>query len=163
MNQYQPLINEFVFLLQEALGGEIVSIVLYGSVARGTARAESDVDLLLILKEAPADYKTRLKPVLSILKELRQRSCWRELEERGLKPFVSVLALSYEEANENRYLYLDMIDEGQILMDRDGFFQAKLESLRQRLRELGARKVKRNGDWYWDLKPDLKAGEIIVL
>lgn len=71
--------------------------------------------------------------------------------------------LSTEEAKENRYLYLDMIEDARILVDQGGFFRGKLESLRQRLQELGAVKVQRNGDWYWDLKPDLRLGDVVIL
>ena len=80
-----------------------------------------------------------------------------------MTPSLNLLVLSSEEAKENRFLYLDMVDEARILVDRRRFFQNKLESLRKRLKELGAQKVRRNGDWYWDLKPDLKPGEVIIL
>jgi len=58
---------------------------------------------------------------------------------------------------------MDMIEEAVILVDTDGFFQGRLESFRQRLKHLGARKVKRDGDWFWELKPDLKPEEKIFL
>lgn len=85
------------------------------------------------------------------------------LEGKGLTPFVSLLVLSIEEAKENRYLYLDMIDQARILVDQEGFFRDKLESLRRRLEELGAKKIQRNEDWYWDLKPNLKLGDTVIL
>lgn len=85
------------------------------------------------------------------------------LEGKGLTPFLSLLVLSLEEANENRFLYLDMIEEAIILVDQGGFFSKKLESLRRRLKELGAKKIRRNRDWYWDLKPDLKLGDSVLL
>ena len=80
-----------------------------------------------------------------------------------MTPFLSLIVLSLKEADENRHLYLDMVEEAYILLDRGGFFHGKLESLRQRLQELGAQKVRRNGDWYWDLKPDLKPGDFVIL
>jgi len=132
-------------------------------MARGKARPDSDVDLLLILRDAPAGYWKRLQPLLPILRRLREEPCWKELQKEGMTPFLSLLVLSLEEAKENRYLYLDMIEGARILVDRDGFFRGKLRSLRRRLEELGARKVRRNGDWYWDLKPDLKLGDIVIL
>lgn len=162
-SEYRVLLNTFVAEVQRALGEQVVSVVLYGSVARGTARPGSDVDLLLVLREASLGYWKRLQPLLPLLRRLQKEECWKTLEEQGLTPFLSLLVLSLEEAKVNRYLYLDMIDEAHILLDREGFFQRKLDALRQRVRELGAQKVRRNGGWYWDLKPDLKPGDLVIL
>lgn len=163
MTSYNVLLNRFVASLEGALDDNLLSIVLYGSVARGQARLESDVDILLVLREASPVYWERLQPVLSVLRLLRKESCWKDLEARGVFPELNVIVLSREEAAQNRYLYLDMIEEAQILLDRDGFFRYRLKVLQARLQELGAKKVKRDGSWYWDLKPDLKLGERIAL
>jgi len=161
--EYQPLLESFVSLVQEALGNQVIALVLYGSVARGEAEPASDMDLLLVLEEASPVYWQRLQPLLPLLRQLRKQSCWKDLERQGLYLSLSVLVLSRQEAEQNRYLYLDMIEEARILVDRDDFFQRRLHALQQRLRELGARKVRRNGGWYWDLKPDLKPGEAVTL
>jgi hypothetical protein len=58
---------------------------------------------------------------------------------------------------------LDMVEEARVLLDRGGFFQAKLENLRQRLGELSARKVRFKGGSYWILKPDYRPGDVIEL
>ena len=50
-----------------------------------------------------------------------------------------------------------------VLFDRDGFFAGYLAGLRQRMRELGSRRVRSHGGYYWLLKPDLKPGEEVVL
>lgn len=160
---YQPLLDAFISLVQETLGDQLVSVVLYGSVARRETQPESDIDLLLILEEASPVYRQRLQPLLPIVRQVRRHSCWKDLEARGLSPSLSLLVLSRQEAEQNRYLYLDMIEEARILVDRAGFFQGRLKALQRRLRELGARKVRQNGAWYWDLKPDLKPGEVVTL
>jgi predicted nucleotidyltransferase len=161
--EYMPLLDSFVNHIQAAFGKNVVSLVLYGSVARGDARPESDVDLLLILEEVPPIYWERLQPLIPILRQLQREPCWRALEEQGAFPSFSVLILSREEADQNLPLYLDMIEEAQVFVDRAGFFQGRLNALKRRLRELGARKIQRDGGWYWDLKPDLRPGEVIIL
>lgn len=44
------LFNEIVKGIVEILKDEIISIILYGSVARGTENSESDIDIALIIK-----------------------------------------------------------------------------------------------------------------
>lgn len=160
---YRPLVARFVSLVLEAMADRMVSIVLYGSVARHEARPESDIDLLLVTHRAPPGYRERLEPLLPILRHLRHEPSWKALEARGIFPSFSLLVLSREEADCNRYIYLDMIEDARILIDRQGFFQGRLKALDSRLSKLGARKIRRNGTWYWDLKPDLAPDEVLVL
>jgi len=155
---YRALLNQLVQLLRARLGDRLTSVVLYGSVARGTATPQSDVDLLVIMRDAPSNYFARLDPLLE---------AWQILEEKpGSRRFppLSFLVLSEEEANQNRYIFLDMIEEGIILHDRGDYFARRLEALKERLTALGSRRVcLEDGTWYWDLKPDLVLGEVFEL
>ncbi|OLN26242.1 nucleotidyltransferase domain-containing protein [Desulfosporosinus metallidurans] len=48
---YQTPIEKFNHLLNLALNQELVSTILFGSVARGTDTSESDIDILVIVTE----------------------------------------------------------------------------------------------------------------
>ena len=79
-------------------------------------------------------------------------------------PYFSYLILSKEEALENKYVFLDMIEESIILFDRDSFFKNRIEEMKRRLEILGSRRIfLKDGTWYWDLKPDLSIGEVFEL
>ena len=68
------------------------------------------------------------------------------------------------ELADTPWLLLDIQDHGIILHEPYAMLQHKFESVRQRLKELGSRKVVlEDGSWYWDLKPDWKPGEVIEL
>ena len=162
-SEFKPLLDRFVGDIQQCHGENLLSIVLYGSVARETASFNSDVDLLLVLDKATKVYWKRLESITPILMNLRGEKCWKELEEAGITLEINVLIFSREEADQNRYLYLDMIEEARILVDRGGFFRGRLRKFEKRLAKLGAKKIPIDGAWYWDLKPDLKKGEIVVL
>ncbi|WP_025775137.1 hypothetical protein MTCOM_15520 [Moorella thermoacetica] len=43
-------IKEFCELLKQQLGGKLLATRLFGSVARGTATPESDIDILVVVK-----------------------------------------------------------------------------------------------------------------
>lgn len=146
----KQIINKFRQKLLARFKDNLISLVLFGSVARGTARKESDIDLLVILKDAPDSYYDRLKPVIDIELELRN-----DIE--GMPPVFSSIILSMDEAKENRNIFLDMIDDSIILYDKNSFFK-------NRLVQLGSKKVILDDNtWYWNLKPDIEAGEIIEL
>ncbi len=157
ITDYKQIINKFKQKLLARYKRDIISLVLFGSVARGTAREESDIDILLILKDAHASYYERLKPVIDIELEMRK-------DVEGMPPIFSSIILTLDEAKQNRNIFLDMIDHSIILYDTDDFFKNRLSELKNRLDQLGSRKVLLDdGTWYWNLKPDIEAGEIIEL
>lgn len=157
---YKQILNKFKQLLPETFGDKLISFVLYGSVARGTAGEESDIDLLIILKDAPSLYYERLQPVIDIELKLREEIS----KTTVVPPILSSIILSMEEAKENRNIFLDMIDASIILYDKERFFKNRLKELKNRLLELGSKKiVLEDKTWYWNLKPDIAPGEVIEL
>ncbi|WP_353683972.1 hypothetical protein V4D30_08835 [Thermodesulfovibrio sp. 3907-1M] len=62
---------------------------------------------------------------------------------------------------EYRQKYFDFIEK--LSFDRDDFFKKYLQTLKIKLKTLGARKIYTKGGYYWELKPDYKFGEIIEL
>ncbi len=55
-----PMYDDLVHGLCGILKDEIVQIVLYGSVARGTASQESDIDIALFVKKRPTASQEEL-------------------------------------------------------------------------------------------------------
>ena len=51
MKDIQPILTEFVDFSKAFYGDRLVKIILFGSYARGEANEESDVDLLVVLKD----------------------------------------------------------------------------------------------------------------
>ncbi len=161
--EYLPLLEAVVSRLIESLGSGLRSIILFGSLARGEASETSDIDLLIVSEGLPERYSDRvrlLRGILGGLEEVRLR-LWRE---RGLYPLIDALMLTPEEASINHPFYLDLLEEAVIILDRDDFMKRRMMELRGRLREMGARRIRLpGGAWYWELKPDLKPGEVVEL
>lgn len=51
MNKWKEAVNNFIEGIRELYGEELEEIILYGSRARGDADEESDIDLLVVLKD----------------------------------------------------------------------------------------------------------------
>lgn len=148
-------------VLHQAWGETLVSVVLYGSAARGAARRDSDIDVLVVADRLPARWHERLdlfrKAAGALESELGR------LREESYFVDFSPLVLTREEACQTSRLYLDMTLEEGILFDRDGFFAGVLSRLRERLARLGAVRRQIGRKWYWDLKPDYRYGEIFEI
>ncbi len=161
--EYEPLIQDFLRLLTERFGTRLVSVLVFGSVARGTARPDSDVDVCLVIRDLPPSRYRRHQLLAPVLEEQRKSESYRDLIRHGYNPDIAALLYTPEEVAETKPIFLDMVEEGDIIQD-DGTLRGKLESLRQRLRQLGARKIPlADGTYYWLLKPDLKFGEVVEL
>jgi predicted nucleotidyltransferase len=160
---YAEYLEQLVRLLREEIPANLVSLVLYGSVARGQASAESDLDLLVVLRDAPEAYYERLRPFVAVLRRLRRTPAAEQARACGLWGEPSFVILTQSEAAQSRLLYLDMTVEARVLLDEEGFFQARLRRTRQRLRQLGSRRVPTDRGWYWELQPGGKLGEAVYL
>lgn len=141
----------------EALGPRLVSMVLFGSVARGTARPTSDIDLIIVARDQPRSLTERARPLRHLWEQVRRAQQLAAVE-------WNLIVKTPEEARHHSPLYLDLVEEGIMLVDGDGFFQAILEAMRRRMHELGSRRVTLpDGSWYWDLKPGFRFGEVVTL
>ena len=133
----------------EILGDQIVSIALYGSVARGQAGPTSDIDLFVVLQEAPSGMLARrrlLDPVHESL-ALEIDGLWRQ----GIyADFIEVIR-TVVEAKQFHPLYLDMSIEAVLLCDRDRFMEDMLDAVREQLERSGAERKVMDRFWYWDL------------
>lgn len=147
-------VGRFLELLKDRFGDNLVTVVVFGSRARGTERPESDVDVLVV---AEGFAKSRLERQLLLLRLAREVS-------EDFADAVSCVPLTPEEASRVHPFYLGMLSGHERLHDRGGFFEAVLERLRRRLAELGSqRRVDDDGFEYWDLKPDWKPGDVVEL
>ena len=147
MTQGRPeaadLAAQTVEALRKALFGRLVSVVLFGSRARGDARETSDWDLLVIAEGLPA------------------KSLNRNLYLRGLLPpewrgSISLLAKTPEQFRGSvASLFLDVALDGQVLYDPQGFAAARLDALRREIGRLGLRRERtpEGFDWLWRVPP----------
>ncbi len=151
-------------LLAEAktfYGEELVSFVVFGSVARETYRFDSDLDILIIAEDLPRGRMKRVGQFAAI--EQRIEPFLESLQKEGIHTYISAIFKTPGEARRGSPLFLDMVEDASILYDRNGFFSKILDRLRNRLKELGAKRVWTGNVWHWVLKPDYRPGEVIEL
>lgn len=143
MKATDPLLTQAIEALRQALGDGLISVILFGSRARGDARDGSDWDLLVIADGLP---ERRFQRHL-FLKRILPVSC------RGS---VSLLAKTPHEFEAHvPALYLDIALDGQILYDPRGYGARRLAELRRLIGRQGLyRERTPAGDvWRWHQAP----------
>ena len=152
------LLDSLIDRLQEE---KIISCALFGSVARGEAKPYSDIDLLIVCQKRSAKSMKKFVKVLFKLEETKE---YKKLVSMGLHPDPYPIFVTPEELSKNPLILLDILDHGIILYDRKNFLKGKLQKFKERLKQLGARKLTfEDGSWAWDLKPDWRPGEVIEI
>jgi len=144
----------------EVFGESLVSLVLFGSYARGDYSVDSDVDVLVVL-ESVGD-RLELHRKLDAVEEALE-PIFKRLRERGYNPRLSPYVLSREQASQTRPLYLDMVFDCRILYDKDGFMGKIVERVKRGLEEYGAERVYIGRRYVVVLKRDYRFGDVIEI
>ncbi len=148
--------------VKEYYDDRLISFIVFGSVARGAHRPDSDIDCLIIANNLPKGRLMRVSE-FEIYIENTLESFLKVLNKKSIYPTLSPIFKSKEEVLNGSPLFLDMVHDVTIYYDRDNFFNQYLDRLKSRLDKLGSRRIRRGNAWYWILKPDYKYGEVIEL
>ena len=157
----KPLTDRLLTDLRAVLGERLVAMALYGSVARQTARPTSDIDLFIVHR---GDRHDTLCSFVEVEIRIRDDPLTGTLRARGAPTKPMPIFRSEAGLADTPWLLLDIAHHGIMLFDPRGVLTRKLAYVRKRLAELGSRRIElADGSWYWDLKPDLRPGEIVAL
>ncbi len=154
-SQHRVLLSELVEALKRKYGGRLVSVVVFGSVARGESGKNSDVDVIVVIESLPKSKLRRQEEFISV-EEIIEKKMGEDVLVK-LSPIIK----TPEEVRKIPPILLDVVEDGIILYDRDNFFGEIVEKLRRELNKLGSRRVRVGKRWYWVLKPDYRFGEVI--
>lgn len=160
-NRYEAILHALPGAARQVYGEHLVALVLFGSVARGTHRPDSDIDLLLI---ADPLSESRLQRTIEFeAVEDRLQPLLKDAAKVGAYPCFSPLMRTPAELELGSFAFLDIPTEGRYLFDPKRVARDYFTRLAERLRAQGAEKRTMNGASYWLLKPSAKPGEPIPI
>lgn len=140
----------------------IRSFAIYGSVARGAAGDDSDIDILMISGDFQGSLGKRIEQLMRVEYAVQEELRW--LRKEGIITGISFYPLKPGEAERLPNLFLDLTEDAVILYDEGRFLEELLSELKAKLLRRGAVRVFLDQErWYWDLKPDYKFGETVEI
>ncbi|WP_423792402.1 nucleotidyltransferase domain-containing protein [Methanocaldococcus indicus] len=133
------ILNEFLERCKEKFGDNLISIVLFGSYAKGTATEYSDIDLLVIANNLPKRRIDRYK----IIKDI-------DLE--FLKKYhitISPILIKPEELSTKSIspLIYGILTGYKVIYDKNNFWNNYIEKIRPIIKKDGAIYVERDKEW----------------
>lgn len=133
----EPL-RPVVTALHQALGDNLIAVVLFGSRSRGDARPDSDWDLLLLAEGLPGSPWHRQQQIVSLLPRP-----WRH-------QVNVVIHTPAEWFSRVTPLALDIALDGVVIYD-DGLhaISTRLAMLRQKVAQLGLERQAIDSEWIW--------------
>ncbi|MDD2676046.1 MAG: nucleotidyltransferase domain-containing protein [Methylacidiphilaceae bacterium] len=136
---------------REIYGEGLLALLLFGSVARGNARFDSDLDLLVIAERLPPRRRERFNAfsgrAVAPLEQAREA-----LFSRGYPAEISWIFRTPEELREGAPFFLDLPEEAVILCERGRFASEFLRRIRRMREREGARRIRLAGEECWDFR-----------
>jgi len=161
--EYIKLIEEYCSAIKNHFRDRLISICLFGSVARGEAKPDSDIDILVIVESVSKDIGIRIKETNYIHQELKKSEAYLTLRRSKVSGLISDIFFTPEEIKKHPPILLDIIEDGVILYDKNLFLSNELGIMNERLKEYKALKVNTEKGHFWILKPDVVSGEVVEI
>lgn len=149
--KFEQIISLLFQETKKYYGENLISFVIFGSCGRGTPNPNSDIDILIVLGNAPRGRIKRIEEFYNNI-EKKIEPYLEELREYGINTYLSPIIRTEEEVKLGSPLYVDMLTGIKIYFDRNNFFKEYLNSLQEKLKILGAEKKE---DGYWVYKKEV--------
>lgn len=138
--QANRVLEDVLTRARQLLGDTLVSVVLFGSRARGSSHPDSDFDLLIVAHSLP-DEEGRDELALDIA----EIGCDYGL---SLQLILATLEETMLSATTGAPLMFEIYDAHRIVYDKEGFFSQVIEEFAEQLHRWKARKIK---DRVWEV------------
>lgn len=113
LERFQTIVDALNTASLEVYGDRLLSTAVFGSVARGTMRPDSDIDLLLVVEHLPNGRMPRVREFEAV--ERRLAPLLAESARHGVHTALSPVFKTPRELEYGSPLLLDMTDEVLIL------------------------------------------------
>jgi HEPN domain-containing protein/predicted nucleotidyltransferase len=122
---FERIVAALVPALEAAYGERLVAVALFGSVARGTMRPDSDVDVFLLADPLPEGGFERMREFERA--EAALAPTLAEARGSGVHTLIVPVIKTPAEMRQGSFLHLDLTDQARILYDPRGVLRGYLD------------------------------------
>lgn len=148
----ENILKRIVDRIRDKLGEDVLSIVLFGSITRGDFTESSDIDVLVIARNLPDDWRDRDEILLELA----------EIRSDHIRPVHITLTDEYEmnaSIDQGAPLVFGLHDANRVIFGRDRFFEKLMGQFEDNMKRWGVKKIG-NGEWF---APGLAVIDLSVL
>jgi len=160
---FRNYIYNYVSILKENINDRLLSVILFGSVARGKWTHESDIDLFLIFSNEISDKKQLNKILTNITTEFEKKYILKNEYKEIIYCPIQDFPLLLKDLSNFRTLFYDIAVDGIIIYDKKKIGLKFIKKIGQRIKDKFLERVFiSDKNFYWKRK-DVQFGEIIEL
>lgn len=160
---FRNYLYNFLNKIKEIFNEKLLSMVLFGSVARGKWTNESDIDLFLIFSNDNLEYQELERKLIDIILEYEEMNDLKDQNGNNVHASIQVITLLLKDLNNFRTLFYDIAMDGIIIFDKNEIGLKFIKNIKKRIKKLGLKRIFiDDNDFYWKHK-DVKFGEIIEI
>jgi len=160
---FRNYLNSYITLLKENFTNNLISVILYGSVARGKWTYESDIDLLLIFSDEISNKSKLHKTLTNITITFEKALLLKDGNGRTIYCSLQEYPIFLKDLDNFRTLFYDIAMDGIILYDRTNMGFSFIERIKKRILNKNIKRIFiSERDFYWK-RNDVQFGELIEL
>ena len=154
--EYAHLLVKLFYILKENLADTLLSMGLFGSVAKGTAKKDSDIDLFIITENLDLTFVERTEYFLDLKRDNTIKEEVEFLRSRGYNPKINFIIKEKNNLSAN-YFTIDITFDMLVIYDT-GVLKQFLEENKEKIKKQGIEKKYLDQEKYY-LDLNIEFGE----
>jgi len=160
---FRNYLNSYVSLLKKNFNNNLISVILYGSVARGKWTYESDIDLLLIFSDEIVNLSGFNKTLTKITVTFEKTLQLKDSNNKTIYCSLQEYPIFLNDLDNFRTLFYDIAMDGIILYDRVNVGLSFIERINKRILNKNIKRIFiSDKNFYWK-RNNVEFGELIEL
>ncbi len=145
---HQSYVDNTLIQIKKHYGDNLSGLAIYGSYARLDNRANSDLDLLIILRST-VGRSQRISDFITHIEMPLEPEAQKLFENDFILCELSPYILTCNEAMHFQTIYSDFVDSHILVYDPDKYLERIIAATKQLLLDVNATKLRRNNSWEW--------------